>query len=153
MKKIFIGLTMLFSYGILLGTNNPIAVLKKVSDSKKIELLIVEIDGPIQLFSKVVDTYELVEVNANSYREVKTGVLKHYYIGNNESEEVEYVISANFKKVAKKYFKDTPVLAKKIGKRGFRYENLPFMILYHNKLINNSGTLTVADVRQWRLLN
>jgi len=153
MKKILIGLTMLFSCGILLGTNNPIAVLKKEKGSKKIKLLLLEIDGPIQLFSKVVDTYEWVEVNDNNFREVKTGVIKQYYIGANDKEEVEYVIHANFKKVAKKYFKDTPELAKKIGKRGFRYENLPFMILYHNKLINNSGSLTVDDVKQWSLLN
>ena len=127
--------------------------MKKEKSSKKIKLLLLEIDGPIQLFSKVVDTYEWVEVNVNNFREVKTGVVKQYYMGTNQQEEVEYVINANFKKVAKKYFKDTPELAKKIGKRGFRYENLPFMILYHNKLVNKEGALTTADVKQWQLLN
>lgn len=153
MKKILLGIAILFfSFGILLGTNNP-TFLKKIKNSKETKLLLLEIDGPIQLFSKITDTYEIVEVNENSFREISTGVVKEYYIGTDKEEVVEFVIPANFKKVAKKYFADTPELAKRIGKRGFRYENLPFMILYHNKLVDKGETLTAADVKQWNLLN
>ena len=153
MKKILLGIGILFfSFGILSSTNNPV-ILKKTKNSKELTLLLLEIDGPIQLFSKVTDTYEIVEVNENSFREISTGVIKEYYIGTDKEEVVEYVIPANFKKVAKEYFADTPELAKRIGKRGFRYENLPFMILYHNKLVGKGETLTVADVKQWSLLN
>jgi len=153
MKKITFCLAILFSCGILWGTNNPIAVIKKDKNSKNSKLLFLEIDGSIQLFSKVIETYELIESNENSFNEVKTGVIKEYYIGMKQEEEVELIIAANFKKLAKKYFVDTPELAKRIGKRGFRYENLPFMILYHNKLIDSGGALTVADVKQWDLLH
>ncbi len=153
MKKILLGISILFfSFGLIWGTNNPL-FLKKTKNSKEPTLLLLELDGPIQLFSKVTDTYEIVEVNENSFREIKTGVVKEYYIGNDRGEVVEFVIPANFKKVARKYFADTPELAKRIGKRGFRYENLPFMILYHNKLVGKGETLTAADVKQWNLLN
>ncbi|MEM6319901.1 MAG: hypothetical protein AAF960_19675 [Bacteroidota bacterium] len=65
----------------------------------------------------------------------------------------ELITPANFRKLAKKYFADTPELSKRIGKRGFRYENLPFMILYHNKSIKKGNPLTIADVKQWNLIH
>lgn len=153
MKKLFLSLIMLLFVSFVFGNTNPIAVLKKEKNSKVPVLMIQEIDGVIQLYSTVKEVYETVVVNEDHIRQVKTGIIKEYYIGNNSTEVVEMIIPGNFKKVAKKYFSNTPELAKRIGKRGFRYENLPFMILYHNKLLSSGETLTATDVKQWNLLN
>ena len=153
MKKLLLSTIILFFVGVVFGNTNPKVVLKKAKNIKDPILMRQEIDGPIQLYSKVIDVYETVVIGANNVRQVKTGVIKEYYIGTNSAGEVEMILPANFKKVAKKYFADTPELGKRIGKRGFRYENLPFMILYHNKLVDKGKTLTAADVRDWDLLN
>ncbi|MFK7980932.1 MAG: hypothetical protein AB8G86_13185 [Saprospiraceae bacterium] len=153
MKKIVLSIVLLFSFGFVFANNNPKVVLKKEKKDKELTLMVQEIGGAIQLYSTVKEVYESVEINENDFREIKMAVIKEYYIGNNSAEEVELIIPGNFKKVAKKYFADTPELAKRIGKRGFRYENLPFMILYHNKIVKNGGNLTVVDVKKWQLLN
>ena len=69
---------------------------------------------------------------------------KHFYIGTGK--DVELITASNYKQLVKKYFKDSPELVNRLGKRGFRFKNVPSMILYHNKKMANGSLLTKEDI-------
>ena len=50
-----------------------------------------------------------------------------------EGEQPFRVYRFSFRGVMRKKMKDYPALAKRIGKRGFRYKNLPLIVDSYNK--------------------
>ena len=134
-----------FNHTSLLG-NNDSTLVKPAKDKAPAEVSMnLEIDGTIKLYSTLKeDIYEETEETAPIKDEgFINWVLnpdKDFYIG--FGEEVEAITPTNFKRLAKKYFSSSPELAKRIGKRGFRYKNLPSMIIFFNK-----GGLTKDDIK------
>ena len=70
------------------------------------------------------------KILSQSYQEV----LKEQYrfFIRHENEIVE-VTPLNYKKLIVNCLPDAPELHKRLGKRGFRFENLPYMIAFYNK--------------------
>ena len=54
-----------------------------------------------------------------------------YFIG---GKEVEQITQMNYRQLVEKYLKDSPELYRRLGRFGFRYENVPSMVLYYNHL-------------------
>ena len=134
----------------LQANNDP--VLVKVIDANEGHTIFMlpEINGPVQLFSIARQIKEIIPVNGVSFQKVVMNVRRDYYIGHDN--EVELITGSNFKKLTKKYFKSSPEILERIGKRGFRFENLPFMILFHNKKITKGVPLTKKDVKNWNII-
>lgn len=131
--------------GNLLG-NTPL----NSDDTSVEENMNMEIDGTIQLFSLLKEDVELIDTEAipNANETVKNDFTlaynRDYFIGFND-DKVEAITPMNFKRTAKKYFAEVPELAEMIGKPGFRYKNLPSIILFYNKKIANNKGLTKED--------
>jgi len=129
--------------------NNPVMVFK-VENNRKIAMLMdLEINGAIKLYSFLEEEYMPIFIGDNQTVNRKV-INKSYCIG--VTDEVEVITPRNLKKMAKKYFKDAPALQKNIGKHGFRFENLPFMILFYNKLMEKGEPLTKEDVKDWTII-
>ncbi len=60
---------------------------------------------------------------------IRKKVLYRYFIGKHR---VEPVSAFNYKPLVKKYLKDAVHLHQKLGKPGFRFENLAIMVNYYN---------------------
>lgn len=142
-----LGIFMILNAGALLGNNDPVLVTT-IKNNKPIEVpMQLEIDGELKLYSVLQEDVDSTdrEESVNDF-DFMTWILhpdKDFYIGHGN--KVEAITPSNFKRIAKKYFAKAPELAKRIGKRGFRYKNLPAMILYYNKSIANKSGLTKAD--------
>ena len=144
----------LLTNGNLLGNNEVVSVL--ATDKKK-PLIVedhiymdMEINGVVQLYSVLKEEIELIDTELLSNgleKEAKDWTLannRDYFIGY-DNVNVEAITPSNFKRIAKKYFSDLPELSGIIGKKGFRYKNLPTIILFYNKRITKQGALTKQD--------
>ena len=129
---------------------NDSVLVRTIQDNESINVSMdLEIDGTIKLYSVLNDktevqteTYEAVEAEAFTNWVLHPD--KDFYIG--IGSEAEAITPSNYKRLAKKYFETTPELTERIGKRGFRYKNLPSMILYYNKMTDKKGGLTKDDI-------
>ena len=133
----------------LLGNNDSI-VITTVEDEKPLDVSMnLEINGTIKLYSVLKeDIYEETEkstsIKDEQFIKWVLNPDKDFYIG--VGEEAEAITPGNFKRLAKKYFSDSPELVERIGKRGFRYRNLPSMIIFFNKMVAKEGGLTKNDI-------
>ena len=138
---------LLFGTTIFANNTEPIMVLKIVGEEKKMAYMYQTVDGPVKLFF---ETNEVVEYQRNSidgFFAVGTRKVNYFYIGTGTGNEVERISSGNFRRLVRKYLPDATDLHKRIGKRGFRFENLPSMILYYNKHISENPTpLTKQEI-------
>ena len=130
-----------------LNTDGTIYYKKSISAKENMNL---EIDGTIQLYSllkediELIDTEAIPNVNRTVTSEFTLAYNRDYFIGFGD-DKVEAITPMNFKKVANKYFSDVPELAEMLGKTGFRYKNLPTIILFYNKKITENKGLTKED--------
>lgn len=129
------------------ASNDPVIVIVTEGKKKEVAVMLTEIDGPVQLFSLSNQIEEIVHINGLVSRKVVMGMNKEYYIGQNR--QVELITEKNFKSILKKYLVSSPEIHDRLGKRGFRFENLPFMILFHNKRVTKGVPLTRNDVKNW----
>lgn len=135
--------------GALIGNNNPVPP-SAVADRLMSELMTVEIAGAVQLYSvlkeeiELIDTETIQEIDKEATNDWHLAYNRDYFIGFS-TDKVEAITPTNFKRIAKKYFANTPELAASIGKRGFRYKNLPTIISYYNNQITQGKALTKAD--------
>lgn len=145
-------ISILFSIGNLWSTNNPI-IVTTIANEKTVEIAMhLEIDGAVKLYSVLKEEATLIDAEAEVVPTTNkvnfiNWVLhpnKDFYIGFGDN--VEAITPGNFKKLVKKYFVNAPELTQRIGKRGFRYKNLPSMILYYNKVVNKEEALTKKDL-------
>ncbi|MEM1122972.1 MAG: hypothetical protein AAGJ18_21185 [Bacteroidota bacterium] len=70
--------------------------------------------------------------------------LAQFYLG---YELVERVGEYNFERIIKKSMSDAPLILENLGKRGFRYENLPSMVYYYNNFYGDGKSLEVLTAR------
>ena len=123
---------------ISLLVNNDSTLITTVEDNAPVGASMnLEIDGIIKLYSIFKeDIYEETEksisIKNESFIKWVLNSDKDFYIGSED--ETEAITPSNFKRLAKKYFSNSPELVKRIGKRGFRYKNLPSMIMFFNKM-------------------
>ncbi len=134
MKKIsiiIILLCSLLSNDSLSANNEPVVVLKKEGSSKKIAVMYPAVEGPINLFYESTEVIEYKRISGQGFVPVTIRNVDVYYIG--VGREVEQVNAGNYKRLVKKYLPDATDLHQRLGKRGFRFENIPSMVLYYNK--------------------
>ena len=142
----------ILSHLTLLG-NNDTTLFREVDKEPLKVNMDLEINGAISLYSVLKDDAEESQdiVQATSDDAIINWVLhpnKDFYIS--DGNKVEMITPSNFRRMAKKYFADSPELVEMIGKRGFRYKNLPSMIIYYNKMKMNEGGLTKEDIMALR---
>lgn len=109
-----------------------------------------EINGTIKLYSVLKsnadEKTEILQVTSDvDFINWVLNPDKDFYIGSNDK-EAEIITPSNFKRLAKEYFAAIPELADNVGKRGFRYKNLPSMILFYNKMMTKEEGLTKEDI-------
>ena len=68
-----------------------------------------------------------------------------YFIG---KEEIESIGPLNYRELIKKYMSDASELHRKLGRKGFRYENIPSMILYYNRFKSDQPVGLKYDMRK-----
>jgi hypothetical protein len=137
-----------FNHTYLLGNNDSTFVMAEDEVSTEVSMNL-EIDGTIKLYSVFKDdiyekTEKSVPIKNEKFLKWVLNSDKDFYI--NFGDETELITPSNFKRLAKKYFSSSPLLVERIGKRGFRYKNLPSMIIFYNKAIAKEGGLTKNDV-------
>lgn len=149
LKILILLVAMISINGQIFGNNELID--SKVEETKVlVALMTMEINGAIQLYSvlkeeiELIDTEVIQNVSKESTSNWQLAYNRDYFIGFSES-EVEAVTPSNFKRIAKKYFESNTGLVASLGKRGFRYKNLPTIILFYNKQIIQGKALTKRD--------
>ena len=100
------------------------AVLKSRVDGKMIVVQPI-ITGAVGLYRQA---YEREEVDVLGIPTVVTRF--RYYLGKDQVEELS---RDNYRELVRKYLADAPELHRKLGRIGFRYENVPSMIIYYNR--------------------
>ena len=100
------------------------AVLKKKTDGA---VIVVQplITGAVGLFREPVGRSEVIVAG----RSVVVTHFRHY-IGR---EEIEEIRPENYRILIEKYLVNAPELHEKLGRLGFRYENVPSMIIFYNR--------------------
>lgn len=135
--------------GKSIGNNDPLGAIIEENRFME-ESMTMEINGAIKLYSilkediELIDTEVIPEINKENTNNWNVAYNRDYFIGYSDT-NVEAITPSNFKRIAKKYFANIPELAASIGKQGFRYKNLPTIILYYNKQIIEGKTLTKED--------
>lgn len=132
----------------LLGNNDTISLKKVDKEPVKVSMDL-EINGAIKLYSVLKDNSEesteiIYTTSDDAFINWVLHPDKDFYIS--DGSEIEMITPSNFKRMAKKYFAANPKLVERIGKRGFRYKNLPSMIMYYNKMMAKEGGLTKEDI-------
>lgn len=72
----------------------------------------------------------IVQAGPNNFHQEKLTV-ERYFIGTEGA--LEEVTPTNYKMLIKKYLPHAPELHKRLGKHGFRFDNVRYMIQYYNK--------------------
>ena len=135
----------LFFGTTILANNEPVMVLKVIGNEKEAVYMYQAVDGPIELFFESTEVTEYGRNSENGFFAVATKRVNLFYIGTGK--EVERINPGNYKRLIQKYLPNAPELHKRIGKRGFRFENLPSMVLYYNKhKTDNPTPLTKKEV-------
>ena len=142
MKKLSIFLSFFFLTGIyLIGNDKPVVVMKIEGEKKRATLMYQTVDGPVKLYYEPAD----IIVFEDKSTTITTLEVDLFYIGTNN--EVEQINSGNYKRMVKKYLPNAQELHQRLGKRGFRFENLPSMILYYNKnILEKNQPITKTEI-------
>jgi len=146
-KIIFLLIAVILMNGNLIGSNEP--VLINIEEKELLEASMnIEISGAIKLYSVSKEDIELIDTeiitDKNNESKWYLAYNRDYYIGYKDA-EIEAVTPSNFKRIAKKYFANISELAENIGQKGFRYKNLPTIILYFNKQTIEGKALVKED--------
>lgn len=86
------------------------------------------VKGHLDLF--VSTQYEEKRVTGPQYRKQKTAYVKRYFL--KYDDVVEKITPYNYKKILRRHLPDAPELHQRLGRPGFRYENLSSIIRYYN---------------------
>lgn len=115
-------------------------ILKSMADGEEIavEPLII---GEVGLYRRAYNESQVhLEVIGPELR-----VVKHrYFIGGDVIEEINF---DNYRELIKKYLANAPELHRKLGRSGFRHENIPSMIVYYNRFKSEEPLAMKYDLR------
>lgn len=126
-----------------INTNPEDTVLKATTQGKLIKVETV-IEGEINLYRRAYreDNFTFTgDASFNTQEETRF----IYFIGEKLIEEINAV---NYKKLIRQYLKNAPDLHRKLGRFGFRYENVPSMIMYYNRFKARRPMEKNYDLRQ-----
>ena len=113
--------------GIAAGVSNePVTIL---CEGRAIEARQLE-KGDVNFFESTYYENQLISVHPTSIQTEQV-MVRRYFLGN--SLEVEEVTHENYKALIKKYLPNAPELHKRLGKFGFRFENVRYMVQFYNK--------------------
>lgn len=133
------------------ANNEPMAVTKIVGADKEVTLMYQIVEGAVNLFYEPTDVIQYKIKDQEGFVAVNTVEVDIYYIG--IGKEVEQINPGNYKRFIRKYLPNASELYQRLGKRGFRFENIPSMILYYNKsVVGKSQPLTKSDLAKLRIL-
>ncbi|MEM6964715.1 MAG: hypothetical protein AAF573_08130, partial [Bacteroidota bacterium] len=124
----------LLTIGIIMGIHSQLfanlidTVTLEIGKEKKVATHLVK--GALNLYAVTEYETDFQYVNNNSIntREI---AYENYYL--EIDNQLLLVHSGNYKKVIKKYLPNAPELHKRLGKVGFRFDNLLYMIEFYNK--------------------
>lgn len=108
------------------------AVLKPRADGKMIVVQPI-ITGAVSLYRQA---YKREEIDVLGIPTIVTRF--RYFIGNDQIEEIS---RENYRDLVRKHLTGAPELHRKLGRLGFRYENVPSMVIYYNR---HKGGQTMA---------
>ena len=97
------------------------------------------VKGELNLYVVAEYAEEINAVNDNYYQKRKVAY-NSYYLEVNKN--LIHIHASNYKRVIKKYLPNAPDLHKRLGKLGFRFENIQYMIEFYNKFRVNEDALT-----------
>lgn len=115
-------------------------IFKLMADGEKIavEPLII---GEVSLYRQAYDESQVhLEVIGPELRMVKY----RYFIGGDAIEEINL---DNYRQLIKKYLANAPEIHQKLGRSGFRHENIPSMIVYYNRFKSEEPLAMKYDLR------
>ncbi len=101
-------------------------------DVKWVELLV---PGHIKLYREAVSADNFVAVD-NRTVITQDQIAYRYWIG---TDRIEPIDRLNYRPLIKSYMPEAKTLHKRLGKYGFRFENLPSMIVYYNQFYAGDG--------------
>lgn len=124
----FITLSLLIWSGpeLQANNNNPITLMIKGVATPAQHL----VAGEINLYVVKLEEIQMIPVNEFHYRNaiVESST---FFIG--VEGEIEELKPSNYKKIIRRHLANAPYLLKHLGKPGFRYENIPYMIEFYNR--------------------
>ena len=112
---------------LLLANDDIVKINYKGSDFYAKHL----VKGHMNLY--VSNQYEKKKVFGPQYRKQKTVYVKRYFI--KFRDRMEKLTPYNYKKVLRRCLPNAPDLHRRLGKPGFRYENVPSIIRYFNEFL------------------
>lgn len=118
-------------------------ILKVIIDGNEIVLKKV-IEGEAALYRQAYQDEDLFETLGILSPVYETKYC--YFIGNDEG--IEAIYSGNYKELIPQYLKNAPELYSRLGRNGFRFENLPSMIIYYNRFKAEQPTEQSYDPRK-----
>ena len=112
-------------YARLQANNNPVTLMIAGVATPATHL----VSGEINLY--VVYRTEMQMIPVNFHYRTGTVESSTFFIGVGEA--LEELKPSNYKKIIRKHLANAPYLHKQLGKPGFRYENIPYMIEFYNR--------------------
>jgi hypothetical protein len=108
------------------ANNNPVTLMIEGVATPAVHL----VAGEINLYVVYRTEVQMIPVNDFHYR---TGTVESstFFIG--VGEQLEELKPSNYKKIIRRHLANAPYLHKHLGKPGFRYENIPYMIEFYNR--------------------
>lgn len=127
-RLIFISFALLLGTAAL-GSTTPSDPVTIICDGRAIQAKLLE-KGSVNFFESTHFENQLVSVHPTSLQTEQVPI-NRYFLGNDQG--VEEVTSDNYKAMVKKYLPNAPELHKRLGKFGFRFENIRYMVQFYNK--------------------
>lgn len=88
------------------------------------------LEGGVTLFVGTIVEDQWVSVDPYTV-EVERVEVERYFVESNG--ELILLTPSNYKKIIKTYLPEAPELHQRLGRRGFRYENIPQMVAFYNR--------------------
>lgn len=111
----------------------PTVILPVNQDSVAVKPIIL---GKVSLFTKK-NTTKLVHKLNRKVGRVNEPKTNEYWIGKDLFEPITHT---NYKSIIPKFLPEAKFLHKKLGQVGFRFENIPSMILYYNRFFSEESS-------------
>lgn len=142
----------LLTINALSANTDPVAVMKNENNKQKAAVMYQAVDGLVKLFYEPTEIIEYEDISEEGSLNLTAHNVDLYYIGTDL--EVEAITVNNYKRLVKQYLPNATELHRRLGKRGFRFENLPSMVLYYNKRVNGKATpLTKSEINRLFISN
>jgi len=138
-KRNIITLLLCLVFGtISLAHNEPILVTKVIGEEKEMVFMNKVVDESISLYYETTPITEYSWTKKDGFIASTIKEIEVFYIG--IGTKVEHINTGNFKRLLEKYLPNAQGLHKRIRKKGFKFENLPSIILFYNKQKNGESS-------------